>query len=58
MSSAPAPVPGPEPDPPPGTSEEFQRFQKFARRLLAVPKKEIDARLAKGKAAKKKPKGR
>ena len=52
MSSAPAPDPHPEPAPP-ETSEEYRRFRDFARRLLAVPKKEIDARLAKEKAAKR-----
>lgn len=37
-------------------SEEFQRFQEFARKLIAVPKKEIDqqkAKYEKGKARKK-----
>jgi hypothetical protein len=28
-------------------SEEFQRFQEFAKRLMAVPKKEIDQQKAK-----------
>jgi len=28
-------------------SEEFQRFQDFTRRLMAVPKKEIDEQKAK-----------
>jgi hypothetical protein len=28
-------------------SEEFQRFQDFTRRLMAVPKKEIDQQKAK-----------
>jgi hypothetical protein len=38
-------------------SEEFQRFEDFTRRLMAVPKKEIDAQKAKyekQKTAKKK----
>jgi len=38
-------------------SEEFNRFQDFTRRLMAVPKKEIDAEKAKydkQKAARKK----
>lgn len=37
--------------------EEFKRFEDFTRRLMAVPKKEIDAEKAKyerKKAAKKK----
>ena len=28
-------------------SEEFRRFEEFARKLMAVPKKEIDAQKAK-----------
>jgi len=28
-------------------SEEFQRFQEFTKRLMAVPKKEIDQQKAK-----------
>ncbi len=38
-------------------SEEFKRFEDFTRRLIAVPKKEIDAQKAKyekQKAAKSK----
>ena len=38
------------------TSEEFERFRDFTRRLMVVPKKEIDAEKAKyerKKAAKK-----
>jgi hypothetical protein len=44
----------PKPNKPP--SEEFKRFEDFTRRLMAVPKKEIDAEKAKyerKKAAKK-----
>lgn len=43
----------------PATSEEYQRFEKFAKALMAVPKKELDRELAKGergKASKRKPK--
>jgi hypothetical protein len=39
-------------------SEEFKRFEDFTRRLIAVPKKEIDqqkAKYEKQKAAKSKP---
>ncbi|HYR74908.1 MAG TPA: hypothetical protein VEM96_03630 [Pyrinomonadaceae bacterium] len=38
-------------------SEEFERFREFTKRLIAVPKKEIDqqkAKYEKQKAAKKK----
>ena len=31
----------------PATSEEYQRFEKFAKALMAVPKKELDKELAK-----------
>lgn len=31
----------------PATSEEQQRFEKFGRALMAVPKKELDKELAK-----------
>jgi len=31
----------------PATSEEYQRFEKFARALMAVPKKELDRELVK-----------
>ena len=31
----------------PETSEEYQRFEKFAKALMAVPKKELDKELAK-----------
>jgi len=31
----------------PAKSEEFKRFEDFTRRLMAVPKKEIDAEKAK-----------
>jgi len=31
----------------PKTSEEFERFRDFTRRLIAVPKKEIDQQKAK-----------
>jgi hypothetical protein len=29
------------------TSEEYQRFEKYAKALMAVPKKELDKELAK-----------
>jgi hypothetical protein len=32
----------------------FHKFEDFTRRILAVPKKEIDERPTKGRAAKKK----
>jgi hypothetical protein len=41
-----------------GKSEEFKRFEDFTRRIMAVPKKEIDqqkAKYEKEKAAKSKP---
>jgi hypothetical protein len=31
----------------PETSEEYQRFEKFGKALMAVPKKELDKELAK-----------
>jgi hypothetical protein len=31
----------------PATSEEYERFEKFAKALMAVPKKELDRELAK-----------
>jgi hypothetical protein len=31
----------------PETSEEYQRFEKYAKALMAVPKKELDKELAK-----------
>jgi hypothetical protein len=31
----------------PETSEEYQRFEKFAKALMAVPKEELDKELAK-----------
>jgi len=31
----------------PATSEEQQRFEKFAKALMAVPKKELDKEIAK-----------
>ena len=31
----------------PETSEEYQRFEKYAKALMAVPKKELDRELAK-----------
>ncbi|HKR13530.1 MAG TPA: hypothetical protein VJT15_15805 [Pyrinomonadaceae bacterium] len=40
----------------PATSEEQQRFEKFARALMAVPKKELDREMAKEDARKKKTK--
>jgi hypothetical protein len=35
----------------------FRKFEDFGRKVLAVPKKEIDAKLAREKAAKIKRKG-
>lgn len=35
------------------TSEEQQRFEKFAKALMAVPKKELDKELAKHERKKK-----
>jgi hypothetical protein len=37
----------------PATSEEYQRFEKFAKALMAVPKKELDRELAKDERHKK-----
>jgi len=31
----------------PETSEEYERFEKYAKALMAVPKKELDRELAK-----------
>lgn len=31
-----------KPRKPPATQEDFDRFKEFARRLIAVPKKEVD----------------
>ena len=45
----------------PATSEEQQRFEKFAKALMAVPKKELDRELAKDERKKervKKTRGR
>lgn len=36
----------------PATSEEQQRFDKFAKALMAVPKKELDKELAKDERGK------
>jgi len=44
----------PEPNPEQEPSEEFKRFEDFARRIVAVPKKELDERLEAEKKAKKK----
>ena len=38
----------------PETSEEYQRFEKYAKALMAVPKKELDKELAKDKRRKEK----
>jgi hypothetical protein len=38
----------------PATSEEYQRFEKFAKALMAVPKKELDRELAKSSKEKHK----
>lgn len=32
--------------PPPKTTKEFTRFKDFLRRLVAVPKAEVDAKMA------------
>lgn len=37
----------------PETSEEYRRFEKFAKALIAVPKQEIDKELAKDSRQKK-----
>lgn len=42
----------------PETSEEYQRFEKYAKALMAVPKKEIDKEIAKDKRKKLKSKSR
>jgi len=39
----------------PVKSEEFKRFEDFTRRLIAVPKKEIDQQKAKYEREKTKP---
>ena len=44
----------------PATSEEYQRFEKYAKALMAVPKKELDKELDKHerqKTTKHKPRG-
>ena len=38
----------------PATSEEYERFEKFAKALMAVPKKELDKELAKSEKGKDK----
>jgi hypothetical protein len=38
----------------PETSEEYQRFEKYAKALMAVPKKELDRELAKDARRKEK----
>jgi hypothetical protein len=38
------------------TSQSFERFERLAKALVAVPKKELDRELAKHERAKKKPK--
>jgi hypothetical protein len=40
----------------PEKSEEFKRFEDFTRRILAVPKKEIEQQKAKYEKKKTKPK--
>lgn len=42
----------------PATSEEYQRFEKFAKALMAVPKKELDKELAKHEREKEQAKER
>ena len=37
----------------PETSEEYQRFEQYAKALMAVPKKELDKELAKHEHQKK-----
>jgi len=34
----------PKPSQPPSKSEEFERFEAFAKKLISVPKTEIDKR--------------
>lgn len=36
-------------------SEDYRRFEDFARKIIAVPKKELDERLEAEKKAKQKP---
>jgi hypothetical protein len=43
-----------QPDDDKKAGEEFRRFEEFTRRLLQVPKKEIDRRLAEERAAREK----
>jgi len=38
--------------PPPKTTKEFRRFKDFLRRIVAVPKKEIDEKMAEHRTAK------
>ncbi len=40
----------------PATSEEQQRFEKFGKALMAVPKKELDRELAKDERRKERSK--
>lgn len=42
----------------PKTTTEFQRFKKFAKALMAVPKKELDKELAKYERKKQRKKNR
>ena len=38
----------------PATNEEYERFEKYAKALMAVPKKELDRELEKHERRKKK----
>jgi hypothetical protein len=37
----------------PATNEPYERFEKFAKALMAVPKKELDKQMAKDKRKRK-----
>lgn len=53
-----SPKDGPGPHPVDDPEAAFRRFENFTRRLLSVPKKQIDQKLAEEKAAKKRAKPR
>jgi hypothetical protein len=48
----------PAPSKPPSKSEEFERFEAFAKELISVPKAEIDKRQKEYERQRQKRKGR
>jgi hypothetical protein len=46
MNNHQAPQPNPVTIPPPGISPDFDRFAELGRKLFAVPKADLDARLS------------